>query len=55
MDECNNWTGCGPPCHMTRGEQIGQQVRDGLAAEGWEEGSLETWLEDLGTSWEDLM
>ena len=27
--------GCGPPCRMTRADQVEQQVKDALAKEGW--------------------
>ena len=46
---------CGPPCRMTRQDQIHQQLQDSLAEKGWAPGALEDWLEELGTSWEDLM
>ena len=45
---------CGPPCE-TKGEQMEQKIADGLAKAGFDEGAFNTWLENLGTSWEELL
>lgn len=54
IGECDT-EDCGPPCTKTEADLIEEKIKEGLVQEGFDEEQFNKWLEELNTSWEDLL